>query len=103
MHRDSSTTQPIVGTSQYFDDLDKGQLPAVSYVTASTADSERSPQDPAQGEAFVRSLVNALMQSSEWSHTALLLTYDDSGRLVRPRRAAGRRLAPPWACGFRPC
>ncbi len=69
----------LVGTSQYFVDLDKGQLPQVSYVTAATTDSERSPQDPAQGEAFVRSLVNALMQSSEWSHTALLLTYDDSG------------------------
>ena len=69
----------LVSTSQYFVDLDKGQLPAVSYITAATSDSERSPQDPAQGEAFVRSLINALMQSSEWSHTALLLTYDDSG------------------------
>jgi len=69
----------LASTSQYFVDLDKGQLPAVSYVTAATTDSERSPQDPFQGEAFVRSLVNALMQSPEWSHTALLLTYDDSG------------------------
>ena len=68
----------VTSTSQYFVDLDKGQLPNVSYIT-SVADSERSPQDPAQGEAFVRSLVNALMQSKEWGSTALLLTYDDSG------------------------
>ena len=85
----------LVDTSQYFVDLDKGQLPEVSYVTAATTDSERSPQDPAQGEAFVRSLVNALMQSSEWSHTALLLTYDDSGGWydhVEPPGVAGTTL-----------
>jgi len=68
----------IVDTSQYYVDLAKGQLPAVSYVTGSV-NSERSPQNPALGEAFVRTLVNALMQSSAWRHTALLLTYDDSG------------------------
>ncbi len=68
----------IVNSSQYFVDLAKGQLPAVSYVTGSI-DSERSPQNPAQGEAFVRTLINSLMQSSAWRHTALLLTYDDSG------------------------
>jgi phospholipase C len=68
----------VTSTSQYFVDLDKGQLPAVSYITG-VADSERSPQDPAQGEAFVRSLINGLMQSNEWNSTALLLTYDDSG------------------------
>jgi len=68
----------IVSTGQYFDDLTKGQLPAVSYITSSI-DSERSPQNPAQGEAFVRSLINSLMQSSAWKSTALLLTYDDSG------------------------
>jgi phospholipase C len=68
----------ITNSSQYFVDLEKGQLPAVSYITGAS-DSERSPQDPAQGEAFTRSVINALMQSPEWSHTALLLTYDDSG------------------------
>ncbi len=68
----------ITNTSQYFVDLEKGQLPAVSYITGAS-DSERSPQDPARGEAFTRSVINALMQSPEWSHTALLLTYDDSG------------------------
>jgi phospholipase C len=68
----------IVNTSQYFVDLANGKLPAVSYVSG-TIDSERSPQNPAQGMAFVQSIINALMQSPEWAHTALLLTYDDSG------------------------
>jgi len=73
-----SRAAKIVDSSQYYVDLAKGQLPAVSYVTGSV-NSERSPQNPALGEAFVRTLVNALMQSSAWRHTALLLTYDDSG------------------------
>ncbi len=86
----------VTGTSQYFVDLDKGQLPDVSYITG-VADSERSPQDPAQGEAFVRSLINALMQSNEWSSTALLLTYDDSGGWydhVAPPTVDGATLGP---------
>jgi phospholipase C len=67
----------IVDTSQYFTDLTNGDLPAVSYV--SSVDSEKSPQSPTLGEAFVQSLINALMQSSAWSHTILLVTYADSG------------------------
>ena len=65
-------------SSQYYVDLAKGDLPAVSYISGTT-DSERAPQNPAQGEAFVQSLINALMQSPEWNHTVLLVTYDDSG------------------------
>ncbi len=86
----------VTSTSQYFVDLDKGQLPAVSYITG-VADSERSPQDPAQGEAFVRSLINGLMQSNEWSSSALLLTYDDSGGWydhVAPPTVDGATLGP---------
>jgi len=90
----AASASRIVSTSQYFVDLTKGQLPAVSYVT-STIDSERSPQNPAQGEAFVQSIINALMQSPEWSHSALLLTYDDSGGWydhVPPPTVAGTTL-----------
>ena len=68
----------IVDSSRIFDDLAAGALPSVSYVTGST-DSELSPQSPAGGEEFVRSIINAVMQSSSWDHTAILLTYDDSG------------------------
>jgi phospholipase C len=71
-------TARVVNSNQYFTDLTTGKLPAVSYVSG-TVDSERSPQDPALGEAYVQSIINALMQSPEWNHTALLLTYDDSG------------------------
>ena len=75
---DPARASHIVDTNQYFDDLLDGKLPAVSYV-AGTVDSERSPLDPTLGEYFVQSLVNALMQSSAWKDTVLLLTYDSSG------------------------
>ena len=75
---DPARASHIVDTNQYFDDLLDGKLPAVSYV-AGTVDSERSPLDPTLGEYFVQSLINALMQSSAWKDTVLLLTYDSSG------------------------
>jgi phospholipase C len=75
---DPARASHIVDTNQYFDDLLDGKLPAVSYV-AGTVDSERSPLDPTLGEYFVKSLINALMQSSAWKDTVLLLTYDSSG------------------------
>jgi len=68
----------IVDTGQYYDDLVNGELPAVSYVTG-TVNSERSPLNPTLGEFFVKSLINALMQSPEWNSTVLLLAYDDAG------------------------
>ena len=43
----------------------------------------------------MRSILNALMQSPEWYHTAVLLTYDDSGGWydhLPPPVIAGKRL-----------
>ncbi len=68
----------ITGLGRYFSDLESGKLPAVSYVAA-TSSSEQPPQDPSKGEAFVRTLINALMQSSAWSSTAVILTWDEAG------------------------
>jgi phospholipase C len=70
----------VVDASQYYDDILHGTLPAVSYV-ASSLDDERPPQSPQPGEGFVRSLINALLQSDAWSSTALIVTYDDGGGL----------------------
>ena len=76
--KDPAMAGRIAGLSRYFTDLESGKLPAVSYVAA-TSSSEQPPQDPGKGEAFVRTLINALMQSSEWSSTAVILTWDDAG------------------------
>ena len=68
----------IVDLAEYFDDLEQGTLPAVSYIVPS-GPSEHPPSSLASGQAFTRSLVNALIQSSAWKRSAFLLAYDDYG------------------------
>ncbi|HEY7345854.1 MAG TPA: alkaline phosphatase family protein [Gaiella sp.] len=68
----------IVDLNQYFDDLARGTLPAVSFIVPSGA-SEHPPGSIQAGERFVRTLINALMASDEWRRSAFLWTYDDWG------------------------
>jgi len=41
--------------------------------------SEHPPDNIGDGEAWVTSVVNAAMQSPDWLHTAIFLTWDDWG------------------------
>jgi phospholipase C len=68
----------IVDLDQYFKDLADGTLPAVSYI-APSGPSEHPPSNLASGQAFVRTLINALIESPEWKSSAFLLAYDDWG------------------------
>jgi phospholipase C len=56
-----------------------GTLPAVSWVTPSQPDSEHPPASVHQGQAYVTSLVNAVMKSKDWDSTAIFLAWDDWG------------------------
>jgi phospholipase C len=54
-------------------------LPAVSYLKAPAYEDEHpSYSDPIDGQTFVTQEVNAIMQSPDWSTTAIVVTYDDS-------------------------
>ncbi len=68
----------IVPIEQYYEDLRRGTLPAVSYI-APSGSSEHPPGSIKSGETFVRTMINALMQSSAWSTSAFTWTYDDWG------------------------
>ena len=68
----------IVPLSQYYTDLLKNKLPAVSYIVPS-GPSEHPPSSVASGQAFVRSLINSLIASPDWKSSAFLLSYDDWG------------------------
>ncbi len=68
----------IADLSQYYRDLDSGQLPAVSYIT-SNGPSERSARSIRSGQQLVTNLVGSLMLSDAWGSSAFLLTYDGSG------------------------
>lgn len=68
----------IVPLTDYYEDLERGTLPEVSYIVPSGA-SEHPPGSIQAGEAFVRTLVGSLMRSSSWDSSAFMWTYDDWG------------------------
>lgn len=68
----------IVDLNEYFTDLQNGTLPAVAYIISSGA-SEHPPGSVQAGQRFVKTLIQALMQSQAWDRSAFLMTYDDWG------------------------
>jgi phospholipase C len=87
----------IVPMEQFQEDLQRGTLPAVSYVVPLGA-RERPPGSLKLGQLAVGTLLNGLMRSRYWPSSAFLLTYDSSGGWydhVRPPRVDR------WGYGFR--
>ena len=68
----------VVDLSQYYEDLDRGTLPAVAYI-APSGSSEQPPGDVKAGQRLVRTLISALMRSAAWRSSAFMWTYDSSG------------------------
>jgi phospholipase C len=65
--------------SKFFSAAKTGALPAVSWIVPNGAHSEHPPALVSAGQSYVTQIVNAVMQSPEWSSTALFLTWDDWG------------------------
>jgi phospholipase C len=78
----------IVPLEHYYRDLERGTLPAVSFI-APSGPSEHPPSSVLSGQAFVRTLINTLVRSSYWKSSAFMITYDDWGGWydhVKPRK-----------------
>jgi phospholipase C len=71
--------QNITDASNFFTAAKKGTLPAVSWITPRQRDSEHPDALISNGQAWVTSLVNAVMESPDWSSTAIFLAWDDWG------------------------
>ena len=69
----------IQALESYFTAAGAGQLPAVSWIVPSQADSEHPPASVHQGQAYVTAIINAAMKSPDWNSTAIFLTWDDWG------------------------
>jgi phospholipase C len=92
---------PVKTDTQFFDDAKAGTLPAVAFLDAdlgSTQDSfvtpgtdEHPPSEIEEGQAFVWSVVNAVMTGPEWKSTVLFITYDENGGIYD-------HVVPPAAC-----
>ncbi len=69
----------IVDTSTFFADAGSGNLPAVSWLAPSFANSEHPPAKISDGQAYVTKAINAIMSGPDWDSTAIFLAWDDWG------------------------
>jgi phospholipase C len=71
-----SNIQPV---KRFISAARAGKLPAVSWVVPNYYYSERPPASISVGQTYVTGLINAIMRSSDWSSTAIFLSWDDWG------------------------
>jgi phospholipase C len=65
--------------SYFFEALQDGNLPSVSYLKATTAQSGHPGEsDPLDEQQWLVNTVNQIEQSKYWPSTAIVVTYDDS-------------------------
>jgi phospholipase C len=66
--------------TQFYSDLDSGDLPTFSMVRADyDYYSEEPPEDIEEGDAWLGQVMQAIASSPEWSSTAVFITYDEGG------------------------
>jgi phospholipase C len=69
----------IQSVNRFFKAAKAGNLPAVSWVIPNDRVSEHAPSRVNVGQAFVTRVINAVMESGNWSSTAIFLSWDDWG------------------------
>jgi len=69
----------IQSVANFYSQAKAGSLPAVSWVVPSGAVSEHPPGATSAGQAYVTSLVNAVMSGPDWDSTAIFVSWDDWG------------------------
>ena len=69
----------IQSVSNFYAAAKAGTLPQVSWVVPSGDESDHPPSKISAGQSYVTSVVNAVMQSPEWSSSAIFLSWDDWG------------------------
>ena len=77
--RQDGQLQNVAPLQSFFRAARTGTLPAVSWITPAQAVSEHPPALITRGQAYVTSLVDAVMRSKDWSSTAIFLSWDDWG------------------------
>ena len=69
----------ITSLRNFFKAAKAGKLPAVAWIAPAQKVSEHPPGLVSAGQAYVTTLINAIMRSPNWSSTAIFLTWDDWG------------------------
>jgi phospholipase C len=70
----------VVTDAEFWEDVEAGNLPAVSWLIPPVEVSEHPPQgDMCRGQNWTVRVMNALQRSPQWDSTAVVLTWDDFG------------------------
>lgn len=73
----------IVPMSQYFTDLKNGTLPQVAFLDRDSKNGlDEHPGagiNVQKGSAYIKTIIDALMNSSAWTDSVFFLTYDEGG------------------------
>jgi phospholipase C len=70
----------VVDDGEFLRDLEAGDLPAVSWLIPDVEVSEHpAAGSMCEGENWTVEILNAIMRSPEWKHTAVVITWDDFG------------------------
>jgi phospholipase C len=69
----------IQASTRFYAEARAGTLPAVSWVVPDQAHSDHPPANINAGQAYVTSLINAVMRGPNWDSTAIFLVWDDWG------------------------
>ena len=80
------TNNVIIPQSKVLVDIANGQLAQVTWIIPDGASSDHALGNDGSGPSWVASIVNAIGNSPYWANTAIIITWDDWGRLVRSRR-----------------
>ena len=77
--REDGQLSRVQSLTNFFTAAKNGTLPAVSWITPNGKVSEHPPSLVSAGQTYVTGLINAIMQSPDWSSTAIFLSWDDWG------------------------
>ena len=71
----------VVNYGQFITDAQAGKLPALSWLTPPTIDTDHPPDSACVGENWTVQQINAIMQgpATQWNSTVIILTWDDWG------------------------
>ncbi len=69
----------IQDVDQFLAAAKAGSLPDVAWIVPENQVSEHPPASIKTGQAYVTTLVNAVMQGPDWDSTAIFLSWDDWG------------------------
>ncbi len=75
----SAQDNNVVNADQVLSDASAGNLPSLSIVTPTFANSQHNHASMLQGDNWIGSVVSAIESGPQWSSTAIFISWDDCG------------------------